>query len=117
VVSYKDKCVTEKTALVGARWCKSEIKLPSFLPSDVAAHLMRSYGDQAQKVADLAMQGFSKRLHEKHPFIEAEIIYTCRNEWACTVEDVLYRRLRLGFMDQQIISEITPRIDEIMRLC
>ena len=45
-----------------------------------------------------AEAGLKRRLHKDFPYIEAEVAYILRNEFACTAQDVLYRRLRLGFL-------------------
>ncbi len=56
-----------------------------------AAILHRTYGDQAQQVAQLAASGYDSRLVPYHPVLEAEVLYAARYEMAERVIDVLAR--------------------------
>ncbi len=80
--------------LVGSHhWNKNlEIKLAQQfgLEIDVAHHLSENYGDRSFAVASLATLAgrnwpLGKRLVPGYPFIEAEVRYACRQEYACTV--------------------------------
>jgi glycerol-3-phosphate dehydrogenase len=85
------------------------------MDQDIAEHLTETYGGRAVEIAELAMQhqqAFS-RLAENFPYIDAEIVYACR-EYACTVEDVLSRRTRLAFLDKQTALNVIPRVANIM---
>lgn len=62
------------------------------LAADVANRLHHAYGDQAQAVAELAA-GLGARLHPDHPYLEAEVIYAVRHEFAERASDVVTRRL------------------------
>lgn len=87
--------------------------------SQVAMHLAETYGDRAFSVVKMAgITGkrwpiVGKRLHDEHPYIEAEVIYALR-EYAATAVDVIARRLRLSFLNVQAAEEALPRIVEIM---
>jgi glycerol-3-phosphate dehydrogenase len=68
----------------------------SFLPTAHANRLAHAYGTRASKVlgtaksmADLG-QSFGATL------TESEVRYLMANEWACTAEDVAWRRTKLG---------------------
>ena len=68
----------------------------SFLPTAHANRLARAYGTRASKLlgtaksmADLG-QSFGASL------TESEVRYLMANEWACTAEDVVWRRSKLG---------------------
>ncbi len=102
----------------------------------VAKHLSESYGDRAWVGAGLAgLAGnrwpYGKRLVPGYPYIEAEIRYAVRNEYACTAsvsflsasltlyrssrfKDVIGRRLRLAFLNAGLAHECLPRVVEIM---
>lgn len=60
------------------------------LETEVAQHLSNSYGDCAFEVASLAsMSGhrwpvFGRRLVSYYPYIDAEVRYACKREYACT---------------------------------
>ena len=57
---------------------------------------------------------YGNKLAMGYPYIEAEVRYACRHEYACTVVDVLARRLRLAFLNAQSAQEAIPRVVEIM---
>ncbi len=84
------------------------------LPADVANHLHHAFGDQAHRVADLADAGLRARLHPAHPYLEAEVIYCARHEWAERASDVLARRLPLALLDQAAARAALPRVVELM---
>nr|CAD7393841.1 unnamed protein product [Timema cristinae] len=87
--------------------------------TEVAKHLANSYGDRAFAVAKLAaLTGkrwpiIGKKIHPEFPYIDAEIRYAVR-EYACTVVDVIARRLRLSFLNVQAAHEALPGIIEVM---
>jgi glycerol-3-phosphate dehydrogenase len=55
-----------------------------------------------------------KKLHDKFPYTEAQVIWAVRQEMARTVEDVLARRLRLLFLDAKAAAESAPRVAAIL---
>lgn len=87
--------------------------------SCVAQHLAETYGDRAFAVTRLATRTgarwpvLGKRLHPEFPYIEAEVRYAIK-EYAATATDVISRRLRLSFLNNQAAQECLPRIIEIM---
>ncbi|CAG8756835.1 27424_t:CDS:2, partial [Racocetra persica] len=86
----------------------------------VARHLANSYGDRSWAVAALARPtgksspAFGCRLNPLYPYIDAEVTYAVRREYACTLVDVIARRTRLAFLDVQAALESLPHIIEIM---
>jgi glycerol-3-phosphate dehydrogenase len=89
----KTPCVTDTLKLVGTEnWNRNMyIKLAQTfgLETDVAKHLANSYGDRAWVVAATASLGgvrwpMGKRLVPGYPYIEAEVRYAVRHEYACT---------------------------------
>ncbi len=84
------------------------------LAEDVARHLAKAYGARAKDVSELARQGFGKRLAERHPHLEAEVVYAVRHEMGAAVTDVLARRTRLAFLDIAAARHALPRVLEIM---
>lgn len=84
------------------------------LDSDVAHHLHHAYGDQAARVAELAASGQCARLHPGHPFIEAEVIYAVRHEFARRALDLLVRRIPLAMLDSAAAQAAAPRVIELM---
>ncbi|XP_064646298.1 glycerol-3-phosphate dehydrogenase, mitochondrial-like isoform X2 [Lineus longissimus] len=89
------------------------------LENEVAQHLANTYGDKAFKVAKLCnLTGkrwpiTGRRLHPEYPYLEAEVIYACR-EYAATAIDIIARRTRLAFLNAHAAEEVLPRIVEIM---
>jgi len=87
--------------------------------STVAQHLSETYGDRAFTVTRLASRTgvrwpvLGRRLHPEFPYIEAEVRYAVK-EYAATAVDVIARRLRLAFLNNQAAQECLPRIIEIM---
>jgi glycerol-3-phosphate dehydrogenase len=79
------------------------------LNTDIAQHLSSSYGSRAFLVAELAQSGYGKRLAHNLPYIEAEVLYATRNEFATTAVDVIARRLRLAFLDSKAAHAALPR--------
>lgn len=90
------------------------------LETDVAMHLSRNYGDRAPIVA--ALEGSSRRrwplygcrLVPHYPFLEAEVRYAARCEYAVTAVDILARRTRLAFLSCQAAQDALPRVVELM---
>ncbi|MGK2905510.1 MAG: FAD-dependent oxidoreductase [Desulfuromonadales bacterium] len=82
--------------------------------ADVASYLNRTYGDQAEKVAELAGGGGGKRLVKDHPVLESEVLYATRYELAERVIDVLARRMPLALLDTAAAKQAAPRVLEIM---
>jgi glycerol-3-phosphate dehydrogenase len=124
-------CTTETTQLIGAPgWnrglfmgliqnyhrVKHTTGQATIAPmnSDIAQHLSHSYGVRAVLVAEIAMQGYGKRLAHGHPYIEAEVVHAVKNEMALTAVDVLARRLRLAFLDANGARQALPRTIDIM---
>jgi glycerol-3-phosphate dehydrogenase len=84
------------------------------LESDVASHLNRSYGDRAERVAELAVGGLGARLAAGHPNIEAEVVWAVRVELAQTPLDILARRTRIAFLDRAAAIEALPRVVSLL---
>ena len=116
-------CITETLPLIGShQWSPNLfIKLAQNfgMETDVAKHLSQSYGDRAWAVASLAsLAGKSwplgRRLVPGYHYIEAEVRYVVRNEYALSAVDVLARRTRLAFLNSKSSLECLPRVIEIM---
>ncbi|KAI8825296.1 FAD dependent oxidoreductase-domain-containing protein [Fimicolochytrium jonesii] len=115
---------TEHVLLVGSHhWDKNMyVKLVQHfgIEVEVAQHLSEAYGDRAWGVAAMAsLTGsrwpvFGKHIAPGYPYIEAEVRYAVRREYACTAVDVIARRTRLAFLNAQAALEALPRVIEIM---
>jgi glycerol-3-phosphate dehydrogenase len=84
------------------------------LDHEVSSYLNRAYGDQAEHVAKLARDGYGARLAEGHAYLEAEVLYGARCEGACSSTDVLARRTRLAFLDQEGARKAVSRVSALL---
>lgn len=82
------------------------------LDPEVAKYLSDNYGTCAFTVAQ---QGNSKeRIVEGHPFVESEIHYAVKYEYAFSAVDFLARRTRLAFLDCLAAKEALPKVIDVM---
>jgi glycerol-3-phosphate dehydrogenase len=56
----------------------------------------------------------TERLHQRLPYLKAEVAWAVRQEMARTVEDVLARRTRALFLDAQAAIDASPTVAAIM---
>lgn len=86
----------------------------------VAQHLSNTYGDQAEKVADMStLTGkrwpvIGNRLHQEFPYIDAEVRYAVHYEQARTAVDVIARRTRIAFLNVLAAEESLGYIVDLM---
>lgn len=113
-----DETETDALVLVGGRDYEPQgagaLQESYGLDAEIASHLNRAYGDRAGQVAELAKQGLGARLAENHLYLEAEVVYAARAEFARTTTDVLARRTRLGFLDRDAAVAAVPRVSELL---
>ncbi|KAI5809514.1 glycerol-3-phosphate dehydrogenase [Peziza echinospora] len=120
-------CQTEHTKLIGAHGYSTTLFINLIqhygLETPVAQHLAHAYGDRAWTVAHLAspthhtrFPARGLRLSPLYPFIDGEVVYAVRNEYAQTAVDVLARRTRLAFLNAQAALEALPMVIDIMSL-
>ncbi|KAG0376151.1 mitochondrial glycerol-3-phosphate dehydrogenase [Mortierella sp. AD032] len=117
-------CSTERVKLIGSHGYSHTMFIRLIqqfgLETEIAQHLANSYGDRAWAVASLAQSTgkrwpvFGRRVSNQYPYIEAEVRYAVRREYACTAVDVLARRLRLAFLNVHAALDALPRVIEIM---
>jgi glycerol-3-phosphate dehydrogenase len=81
----------------------------------VAKHLAKTYGSRAWEFCELAesIPGGKEQLLKDYPYIVADVVWACR-EYACTIEDVLSRRTRIAFLNQEAAMEVIPVVADIM---
>jgi len=118
------KCQTHQVRLVGAHGYSKTLFINLIqhfgLETEVAKHLTQSYGDRAWTVAALAsptemrfpVRG--KRISTLYPFIDGEVRYAVRHEYAQTAVDVIARRTRLAFLNAQAALEALPKVIDLM---
>lgn len=117
-------CQTHQVRLVGAHGYSKTLFINLIqhygLETEVAKHLIESYGDRAWTVAELATPTHQRfpargiRLAPLYPFIEAEVRYGIRHEYAQTAVDLLARRTRLAFLNAHAALDALPRVIDLM---
>jgi glycerol-3-phosphate dehydrogenase len=73
---------------------------------------LHMYGSDAEGIRGLMLDdpSLAECLHPDFPFTKAEVVWACRQEMACRVEDVLARRLRMLFLDAKAAMESAPAV-------
>jgi glycerol-3-phosphate dehydrogenase len=117
-------CQTHNVRLVGAHGFSKTLFIHLIqhfgVETEVAKHLTESYGDRAWTVAALCKptdQRFparGERISHLYPFVDGEVLYAVRHEYAQTAVDVLARRTRLAFLNAQAALEALPKVIDIM---
>lgn len=111
-------CRTATLPLLGGEQFRAANRmtlLEGGLEADIADHLHWTYGDLAGQVAALARSGFAQRLVPGYPYIEAEVLWAVRHEWALSADDCLNRRMRLGFVDQAAAQAARPKVEALLQ--
>ena len=74
------------------------------------------YGADIPKIKTLISEDSSLGLplHDRLPYIKAEVIYAARTEMARTVEDILARRTRALFLDAQASIEMAEEVAQLL---
>lgn len=124
IVSVDGTCKTAKLKLIGAHGYSKTLFINLIqhfgVETSVAQHLTNAYGDRAWLVAalsaptDLRFPARGKRLNPLYPFVDGEVRYAVRHEYAQTAVDVLARRTRLAFLNAQAALESLPIVIDIM---
>lgn len=111
-------CRTRTLPLYGAEHYAPEIAkvltADYGLAADTAEHLQHAFGDKAMSIARLAAEGLGARLHPDHPYIEAEVVYAARHEFAEHASDVLTRRIPLALLEISAARAALSRVVELM---
>ncbi|PWY64709.1 DAO-domain-containing protein [Aspergillus heteromorphus CBS 117.55] len=117
-------CQTHQVRLIGAHGFSKTLFINLIqhfgLETDVAKHLTESYGDRAWQVAALSSPTSTRfpvrgqRISTLYPFIDGEIRYAVRHEYAQTAIDVIARRTRLAFLNAEAALEALPSIIDLM---
>lgn len=91
------------------------LKIHGYTTERQAGH-WQVYGSDTQEIINLANENPSlgNRLHKDFDFIEAEVVWSCRNEMIYNIEDFLARRIRFLLLDAKASLQAAPRVAEIM---
>lgn len=117
-------CQTHQVRLIGAHGYSKTLFINLIqhfgLETDVAQHLTQSYGDRAWQVAALSSPTNARypvrgrRISALYPFIDGEVRYAVRHEYAQTAVDVIARRTRLAFLNAEAALEALPGVIDLM---
>ncbi|KAK3997096.1 mitochondrial glycerol-3-phosphate dehydrogenase [Cladorrhinum sp. PSN332] len=117
-------CQTHQVKLLGAHGFSRTLFIHIIqhfgVETEVAKHLTESYGDRAWTVAALCrptekrFPARGERISQLYPFVDGEVRYAVRHEYAQTAVDVLARRTRLAFLNAQAALEALPKVIDIM---
>ena len=123
-IDLNGECRTHQLRLIGAHGFSKTLFINLIqhfgIETDVAHHLTTSYGDRAWIVAALCSPTSNrfpirgKRLSPLYPYVDGEVRYAARHEYAQTAVDVFARRTRLAFVNAHATLEALPAIIDIM---
>ena len=98
------ECVTENLRIHG--WLKNvDMNDP-----------LHYYGSDRVEIDKLIKEKpeLGEQLHERLPYLKAEVAWGTRNEMAMTVEDILSRRTRALLLDAKASIEMAPEVARLM---
>ncbi|KAJ5131710.1 hypothetical protein N7448_005868 [Penicillium atrosanguineum] len=117
-------CQTHQVRLIGAHGFSKTLFINLIqhfgLETEVAQHLTISYGDRAWQVAALSSPTNARfpvrgcRISPMYPFVDGEVRYAVRHEYAQTAVDVIARRTRLAFLNAEAALEALPSVIDLM---
>ncbi|ORX98526.1 FAD dependent oxidoreductase-domain-containing protein [Clohesyomyces aquaticus] len=117
-------CQTHRVRLVGAHGYSKTLFINLIqhygVETEVAKYLCTAYGDRAWTVAALCAPTEQRfpvrgiRVSTLYPFVDGEVRYCVRHEYAQTATDVIARRMRLAFLNAQAALEALPKVIDIM---
>ena len=100
------ECRTRDTLLPGA-WgldrAREQITASRVVPEAAVERLLSIYGGRAVAIEELAMADpdLAAALDSDGRFLAAEVVYVIREEFAATLEDIVFRRMMAGFDSDQ----------------
>jgi glycerol-3-phosphate dehydrogenase len=77
---------------------------------------LQIYGEKAASIENLINERhyLGELLDPRLPYTKAEIVWICRNEMPCRLEDVLSRRTRALLLDVRATLSVAPAVAELM---
>ena len=109
----KKKCITKKLKLVGSKnFDKNYIS--KNIDEKTNQYLLSQYGDRVEEV--LSSVDNIEFLKDGHPYTNAELIYTIKNEFVLKPMDFLARRCNIALIDKKTSIDILDKVVEIMKI-
>ncbi|MFX1766256.1 glycerol-3-phosphate dehydrogenase/oxidase [Paraburkholderia sp. A1RI-2L] len=114
VIGKRARCTTKSAYLLGAAGYDAQAIVAS---GGLGAHFGERYGTEARFVTDLAQADpqLLRPIVDGLPYTEAEVLYAARHELACTVDDVLSRRMRARLMARDASARAAARVGDILQ--
>lgn len=80
-------------------------------------HLIANYGNEAEYIVELAEREphLKEKICADFPPIMAEVPFCVINEMAMCLEDLLFRRLRLGILNHKACLEAAPKVGALLK--
>lgn len=100
------KCRTQTTPLPGSPGIDragEQLRASRLLSDAGVARLLEIYGGRAAQICDLAQQdrALARTLDADDSVLAAEVVFAVREEFAMTLEDIVYRRCMVGLDSDQ----------------
>jgi glycerol-3-phosphate dehydrogenase len=113
VIGRRARCRTVGARLLGAAGYDAEATVAT---GGLAAHLGERYGTEARFVTDLLAEApaLAAPVVEGLPYLEAEVVYSARHEFARTVDDILSRRTRARLQARDASIVAADRVAELL---
>jgi len=99
------------------RECKTEnLRIHGWLKNINKKDPLYYYGSDNVSIKKLIEHHpeLGEKLHERLPYIKAQVVWAVQNEMAMTVEDVLARRTRALLLDAKASIEMAPEVARLM---
>ncbi len=106
-----------KTNGIEKKPCKTRhLKIHGYRTNPDRNNHLYVYGSDLEQIVELQKSNpeYAERLHPKLEFTVAEVVWAVRKEMACTVDDVLSRRVRALYMDAKASIEMAPAVASIL---
>jgi len=107
----KQKCITKKLKLVGSKNLDKNY-ISKKVNNETNEYLISQYGDQTDKL--LTCVDEIKFLKQGHPYTNAELIYTIKEEFVQKPMDFLVRRCNVALIDTKTSLDILNEVIDIM---
>ncbi len=104
-------CKTDTRPLPNAIGKVSDVDQNHKLPSDLdTERLIKRYGEGYRAILDFISQDvmLAEPITPDFPFTKAELLYACWGEMAMTLDDILWRRTRIGWSPGQGLDIVLP---------
>lgn len=106
-----------KTKGMKQRPCKTRnLKIHGYKNNPDRNNHLYIYGNDQDAIIKLQKSNpeYAEKLHPKMDYTVAEVVWAVQNEMACTIDDVLARRVRALYMDARRSVEMAPSVASIL---